>query len=603
MDSVGVWPDRTCPVLLIDDNGRIASADNAAARLLGMADPGHLVGRRVCSLALMLDLRHNPTSGGDGSAGTPVPNGGLGMRSTETAIASSITASPAGTETVLGRIDTVESDLDAAIRAWQQNLAARGRRRTTIDNYLRTLKRAIQDRGWAFVADVTESEMLAWITESNAEHGWKTSTYNRATCALASFGEYLQISDLTARNPSRRIQRARNTDGSLGARSLSTDEARRLVRTAWLRQQADMRARGDRPLVWAMLLLAGMRHGEIGRLQIRHVRLDDAIPHLAWDTQSHKSATNVDVPLHPQLIRCLRRHVATLEHRCDNDPLFPVQPTKNSFALDRERAGIASHDHRGRPVTPHSCRKWFATELARAGVNATLVSQLMRHSGGLAARYADVDLAGLAAEIAKLPPIWPEDDPDFRGDEHVEKPPDPENSSGSDLTPEEHERTVGRQRAGVGWGMDRGGGRGGGGESQGEPGRSPARSGSRLGRSVPSVFRSETPIPDPKRVVLIRRVLSGSIGSKPPLYEKPHGKPWGLVFLSAQTKQPDHDRWRSRSRISVSRTSCADGATGAAGAASFSFSKRFFAEFISLITTKIASAIITKSMIVLKNEP
>lgn len=92
-----------------------------------------------------------------------------------------------------------------------------------------------------------------------------------------------------------------------------------------------------------------------------------------------------------------------------NGLVFPTAPHKRSWADDRARAGLERNDSRGRPLSAHSARKWFKTELVRAGVHGDLIDRLMRHRTGVGQRYYDPTPQEQAEALDRLPKnLWPE---------------------------------------------------------------------------------------------------------------------------------------------------------------------------------------------------
>lgn len=67
----------------------------------------------------------------------------------------------------------------------------------------------------------------------------------------------------------------------------------------------------------------------------------------------------------------------------------------------------AARDRRGRPFTAHSARKFFETWLVDSGLEQGIVDRLMRHAGGVGARYYDATIQKLSEAVARMPSLWP----------------------------------------------------------------------------------------------------------------------------------------------------------------------------------------------------
>ena len=107
----------------------------------------------------------------------------------------------------------------------------------------------------------------------------------------------------------------------------------------------------------------------------------------------------------------------------DGAMLFPWSPPRVTFRNDRDAVGIEAKDRRGRGFSPHSARKFFETTLIDAGIQERVVDRLMRHSGGVQARYYDTELKILSEAVKKVPNLWPgaELRTEVSGGQHVDK--------------------------------------------------------------------------------------------------------------------------------------------------------------------------------------
>lgn len=129
---------------------------------------------------------------------------------------------------------------------------------------------------------------------------------------------------------------------------------------------------------------------------------------ILWNPENQKSNRREEIVICVELAGLLRAWRVASEAPALASPLvFPVPPHKRSWADDRARAGLARNDTRGRPLSAHSARKWFKTELVRAGVHADLIDRLMRHAPDVGSRYYDPTPAEMAEAVACLPKIWP----------------------------------------------------------------------------------------------------------------------------------------------------------------------------------------------------
>lgn len=336
-------------------------------------------------------------------------------------------------ETVIGKIDGPPDDIHRVVAEWLRYLKGRGKKST--ESYRRDIGRAIRLAGWTRPSDVTWSAVTGYLAERR-DDGWKGTTYNRNLSTLRSFTAFLRRAGYLIEDPLQDAERA-ESDGSDGSRAATLQEARAIIREAWLRQQTDHRCSGNRALYWTCLFGHACRLGEPAKWRRRHLVLDHAVPHVAWSVEISKSSRPQRVALSNELAGLLREHMA----RCDRDrraagieltpedPVFPVVPSPGSFRADRKKTRIHELDDRGRRFSPHSARKMFSTLLTAAGIAEKMVDYLMRHSGRVEHRYYDPPLEEQAAAANRMPRLWPEE-PTPDGGQVVHKP----DFSGDDLT-------------------------------------------------------------------------------------------------------------------------------------------------------------------------
>ncbi len=104
------------------------------------------------------------------------------------------------------------------------------------------------------------------------------------------------------------------------------------------------------------------------------------------------------VPVAPQLLPELERHLRLLSERLDFGPALPFLATKHGTPMFPQfawriiqraarRAGV-----RGGRISPHTFRRTFATDLRRRGVPMDVISRLLGHAniGVTEAAYAEV---------------------------------------------------------------------------------------------------------------------------------------------------------------------------------------------------------------------
>jgi integrase len=347
------------------------------------------------------------------------------------------TASPreAATEgllsTVAGRIDASTGELHADIDAWIARIFSRRGKSRSILVYRATVKAAIRECGWTSRADLTWDAITSYLSSKVQSGTWKRVTYNRNLVVMRSFTKFLARSERIAKDPLADEMNASDDSGE-GARAATLDEARRQIAYAAGAVMRDRRSRCPRDLVWALGFSAGLRGGEAEQLVWqRHVFIDEPIPYLLFTPDINKNGRREEVPLTRELAARLRAHRENMRalsklkpvHERKNprtgaitprpvspdDPegvVFPWVPTRVEFRRDRDAAGIETSDRRGRGYSSHSARKYFETQLIELGVHGRVIDALMRHKGGVEARYRDMTLEKLSECVNLLPTLW-----------------------------------------------------------------------------------------------------------------------------------------------------------------------------------------------------
>lgn len=304
---------------------------------------------------------------------------------------------------IAGKLEHAPGRAAELLQAYCANMLARKRSKNTVDAIRQLVTCMMREVGISEPADLTREAIVGWLDSKAA--AWKGGTYNRNLVLLNGFTKWLSTRGEIDKNTLDGAERALD-DGDEGARAATTDEARRLLRVAWTRQESDARSKGNRALYWLMLFAHGCRAGEPEKLRWEHVFLDEEVPFIAWTKEISKNRKRMEVPLTRELATLLAQHKKEISH-APEDPVFPISASRVTFRSDRDLAEIPRLDSRGRRFSPHSARKWFETQMVTAGVHARMVDRIMRHFNGVQARYFDPSLAEMKAAIDRLPRLWP----------------------------------------------------------------------------------------------------------------------------------------------------------------------------------------------------
>ncbi len=149
----------------------------------------------------------------------------------------------------------------------------------------------------------------------------------------------------------------------------------------------------ERALIYKVLVLTGLRRGELASLTVGQLELDGPMPFAELKAADEKNRQGSTIPLRADLANDLRDWLSntpkpsTLRLRndkgtCDSKrPLFNV-PKGLVRILDRDlrTAGIAKRDERGRTIDVHALRHTFGTLLSKGGVAPRTAQAALRHS-------------------------------------------------------------------------------------------------------------------------------------------------------------------------------------------------------------------------------
>jgi integrase len=173
-----------------------------------------------------------------------------------------------------------------------------------------------------------------------------------------------------------------------------------------------------------MLVLTGLRKGELASLTVAHLRLEAPTPHVELNAAAEKNREGNGVVIRADLADDLRGWLADklAVHQADarrrgepiparlpgSTPVFDV-PTGLVRIFDRDLAAakIAKRDDRGRTLDVHALRTTFGTLLSRGGEPLRTAQAAMRHSDpSLTANvYTDPRLLDVSGALDVLPTL------------------------------------------------------------------------------------------------------------------------------------------------------------------------------------------------------
>jgi integrase len=364
----------------------------------------------------------------------------------------------------------------AHFNAYRDHLTAKGCAPRRVAMVRARLQRLADECPLGRLPDLNAAALERWLVLM-ASKGVSASTRNGYREAAVGFGNWCRRTHRLIANPFGDVPLANvNADRRHLRRALTEDELRRLLTVARLRPLAEFgrdkvktapdaeqpkranwtfapltfdtlteaAARGrvvlderpdfiaeldnvgrERALIYKVLLLTGLRKGELASLTVGQLDLDAPQPYAVLNAADEKNRRGSDIPLRADLAADLRafladrltalqdaaglRFGASVPLRLPPTmPLFTV-PAGLVRILDRDlhAAGIAKRDERGRVVDVHAMRVSFGTHLSKGGVTLRTAQAAMRHSKpDLTANvYTDPKLLDVAGALDALPSL------------------------------------------------------------------------------------------------------------------------------------------------------------------------------------------------------
>jgi integrase len=195
----------------------------------------------------------------------------------------------------------------------------------------------------------------------------------------------------------------------------------RLARNPQFAAKLDQQGR-ERALIHRMLLLTGLRCGELASLRIGWLELDAPTPFVVLEAGDEKNGKGKEVPLRADLVVELRKWIEEKREKFTGEPeAFMQQPLffvptslLRAFDSDLAVAGISKKDHRGRTVDLHGMRMTLATMLNKSGVAPRTAQEILRHSDIRLTMetYTDAKLLNVSGALDQLPRFSPDRPPE-----------------------------------------------------------------------------------------------------------------------------------------------------------------------------------------------
>ncbi len=367
--------------------------------------------------------------------------------------------------------------LSKHLDAYVRHLQAKGGARRRIAMLRRRLERLADECHFPRLSKLSAGPVEAWLVQQ-ADAGMAAATRNGYRESLVCFGNWCRRTHRLTHNPFDDLPRAdQNADRRHQRRALTEEELLRLLKVVRLRPLAELgreitrkgadpdrppRSRGtwkreplapdnidsavvqarealkdnpdliarlertghERALMYRMLVLTGLRKGELASLTVGQLDLSGPVAFATLNAADEKNRKGSEVPIRRDLAVALstwltKRLAESQEQARGSGKPIPVRlpPTTSLFHVpsgltrifdrDLAAAGIPKRDERNRVIDVHGFRVTFCTHLCAAGVPLRTAQAAMRHSKPelTANLYTDPRLLDVAGAIDALPSL------------------------------------------------------------------------------------------------------------------------------------------------------------------------------------------------------
>jgi integrase len=319
--------------------------------------------------------------------------------------------------------------ITAHVAAYLESLRLKGNTSKHVATVQRHLREVIAACGFKTLADIRREPVERWLAgPDNA--GRSARTKNQLRNAMVWLCNFCVDRERMLANPLARLPRFNEAiDRRRQPRALTPEELERLLDAArrrplaealkfnrgWRRGQNGAHLRPEtraklerlgyeRALTYRVLVLTGLRLGELAAIQVGDVVLDDPRPHIVLDAKHEKARRGATIPLRSDLASDLQLWIGSRR----DGPLFRISPNAiKVFDRDLRFAGIEKRDARGRVACLHSLRHTHGTLLTKAGVPPRVVQAALRHASPEFSMkmYVDPKLLDVARALDALPDL------------------------------------------------------------------------------------------------------------------------------------------------------------------------------------------------------
>lgn len=259
-------------------------------------------------------------------------------------------------------------------------LAADRRKVAYIKQAEANIRRILSDCRFKVWSDIDGNKVKTYLAKSRGSDGYGERTYNTYLRGFKEFcGWMLKEGRVAGSDPMKNHTLIKQTEFRKRRRPLTVDEIPRLLEATRTAPKRFNMTGYERSLVYRLAIEAGLRAGEIKRLQV--FSFDFEAKHKAVHIEpDNKSKRPADQILIAETAKALKEFFSDKK---PTDKAFAMPHAANTAVMiraDLKDAGIEYRDAAGRDVDFHSLRHTCGTNLALANVHPRVAQKIMRHS-------------------------------------------------------------------------------------------------------------------------------------------------------------------------------------------------------------------------------
>lgn len=258
-------------------------------------------------------------------------------------------------------------------------MIGKGRTKRHVHETQRVVEEMLELVGWKTVGQISRREMVKAVVQIRGTMSERSRQYR---CnALSHFGRYLTDEvEFLVENPFRGMYSNKTEDRRHVRRALTVEEISVLLEVAESRSLI----RAD---TYRILLMTGLRVGELTTLKVEDVFLNISTPYIKLKSVNEKNRKGSTIPLEPKVADLLRKYVSG---KAKQDLVIQVpQDLRKRLRGDLKVAKIPQHRietdkdgvrRRLDVIDVHSFRCTYCTLMAQSGVPLVVAQKRMRHS-------------------------------------------------------------------------------------------------------------------------------------------------------------------------------------------------------------------------------